>query len=203
MKIRKAVLSDLPYLYEICLKTGDESKDATALFSDPYTIGHYYIAPYLVCPEGICFIVEHEYRPQGYIAAVSDTLSFKRWMEEQWLPPLRERYPLPFPPSHSDLEEAIIALFHKKQFPLDTTAQPWLVDYPAHLHIDLLPGIQGKGMGRALMEKLFAELAQKGTPGLHLGVGSSNANAVAFYKKTGFTVLQEWGWGYTMGKKIL
>jgi hypothetical protein len=34
--IRKAVLSDIPYLYDICLKTGDKGNDASALFYDPY-----------------------------------------------------------------------------------------------------------------------------------------------------------------------
>jgi hypothetical protein len=100
--IRRAVLSDIPYLYEICLKTGDSSKDATPLFSDPYTIGQYYSAPYLIYPNGICFVAECEYRPQGYIIAVPDTVAFGQWMEEQWLPPIRKRYPETFPLSVSE-----------------------------------------------------------------------------------------------------
>ena len=30
--------------------------------------------------------------------------------------------------------------------------------YPAHLHIDLLPVLQGKGVGRAMMARLLDEL---------------------------------------------
>jgi hypothetical protein len=56
--IRRAALSDLPYLYEICLKTGDAGKDASALFNDPYLMGQYYATPYLLFPAGICFVVE-------------------------------------------------------------------------------------------------------------------------------------------------
>jgi len=197
--IRRAVLSDLPYLYEICLKTGDEGKDASALFSDQYLLGHYYAAPYLVYKSGICFVAEYEYRPQGYILAVPDTASFMQWMEEQWLPPLRKRYQKPFPLSCSEKEKEIIDLIHERKFPINITEQPWLTDYPAHLHIDLLPGIQGKGQGRVLIDKLFDELARKGVSGLHLGVGSSNLDGIAFYKKTGFTVLEEHEWGLTMG----
>jgi len=198
--IRRAVLSDLPYLYEICLKTGDESKDATSLFSDPYTIGHYYSAPYLIYPNGICFVAEYKYRPQGYIIAVPDTIAFGQWMEEEWLPPLRKRYPEPFPLSLSENENRIIAHFHKCHYPVDTVNQPWLADYPAHLHIDLLPCIQQKGIGRYLMNELFAELARLKVHGLHLGVGSSNTGAVSFYKRTGFSVLEEQKWGFTMGR---
>jgi len=201
IEIRRAVFSDLPYFYEICLKTGDESKDASALFSDPYLIGHYYAAPYLAYQSGICFVVEYEYRPQGYIAAVPDTVSFQQWMEEHWLPPLRKRYPRPFPPARSEKEKEIIDLIHEQKFPVDIAEQPWLSDYPAHLHIDLLPCLQGKGQGRVLIDTLFNELAEKGIPGLHLGVGSSNTGAIAFYKKMGFTVLEEHDWGHTMCKR--
>ena len=203
--IRKAVLSDIPYLYEICLKTGNSGKDATDIYFNPYLIGSFYAAPYLLFPDGICFIAESDYRPQGYIIAAPDTTTFNKWMEEQWLPPLRKRYPLPFPPEKisSEKEKNLIETLHKRQFPADTAGMytdDWLNDYPAHLHIDLLPCLQGKGMGRKLMDTLFAELKQRGIPGIHLGVGSSNTGAIEFYKKLGFSVLQEQTWGFTMAK---
>ena len=200
--IRRAVLSDIPYLYEICLKTGDEGKDASALFFNPYLIGQYYAAPYLLFPDGICFVAEYQYRPQGYILAVSDTVAFRKWMEEQWLPPLRKRYPKPFPPAliRSEKERQIIELLHNCQFPIEKDARPWLAEYPAHLHIDLLPSLQGKGTGRALMDALFSELERQGVPGLHLGVSASNIGAAAFYRKMGFSILKEHEWGFTMGK---
>ena len=39
---------------------------------------------------------------------------------------------------------------------------PGLEEYPAHLHIDLLPPFQGAGHGRALMETFYAAAAQAG-----------------------------------------
>jgi ribosomal protein S18 acetylase RimI-like enzyme len=200
--IRRAVLSDLPYVYEICLKTGDGGKDASDLYFDQYLLGHYFAAPYLIFPAGICFAAEYQCRPQGYIIAAPDTAAFNQWMEEQWLPPLRKRYRQPFPPEliRSEKEGQFIGLLHKCHFPIDTAALPWLAGYPAHLHIDLLPSLQGKGMGRALMDTLFAELERQKVLGLHLGVGSSNKSAIAFYQKLGFSVLQEQEWGLTMGK---
>ncbi|MDR0502904.1 MAG: GNAT family N-acetyltransferase [Treponema sp.] len=207
VNIRKGVLSDIPYLYEICLKTGNNGKDASDLFFDPFLIGQYYAAPYLAFHYGICFVAEYQYRVQGYILGVPDTVSFEKWMEEQWLPPLRQRYPKPFSPEivRSEKEAWILDNIHKKRFPvnahrLDTPS--WLSDYPAHLHIDILSVLQGKGIGRKLMEKLFTELEKQRVPGLHLGVSSSNPGAVGFYKKFGFSVLEEESWGYTMGIKI-
>jgi GNAT superfamily N-acetyltransferase len=199
--IRRAVMPDIPYLYEICLKTGNAGKDASGLFNDPYIIGQYYAAPYLVFPASVCFVVEYGYRPHGYVIAAPDTAAFNRWLEKEWLPPIRARYPQPFPPEiiRSPHEERILGSIHHCHFP-DTDDKFWLKDYPAHLHIDLLPGLQGKGYGRILMDKLCEELAQKGIPGVHLGVGAKNQNAISFYQKMNFSVLREEDWGLIMGK---
>ena len=203
IKIRKAALSDIPYFYEICLKTGDNGKDAAELFFDPYLIGNYFAAPYLIFPDSICFTAESANRPQGYIIAAPDTAAFDKWLEEKWLPPLRERYAKPFTPEmiRSDKEEWILNSIHEKKFPADASNDK-IDGYPAHLHIDLLPTLQGKGMGRKLMDTLIAELGRQKVPGLHLGVSASNTGAVAFYQKLGFSVLIKEDWGFTMGIKI-
>jgi len=198
--IRKAVLSDLPYLYALCLKTGYQGKDAAELFSDHYTIGNYYAAPYLAYPMGINFVAEYDYKPQGYIVAVPDTDSFNQWMEETWLPPLRSRYPQSFLSYRSDYEKEIVNKIHEHHFPVDQTSQPWHSTYPAEFHINLHPNIQRKGIGRILMNNLFTELVRQGVSGVTLGVGSQNPNAITFYQKMGFSVLEEDWWGYTMGK---
>jgi ribosomal protein S18 acetylase RimI-like enzyme len=202
VNIRKGEISDLPYLYEICLKTGNNGKDATELFFDPYVIGHYFAAPYLLYPDGICFVAEYQHRPQGYIIAAPDTEAFRKWMEEKWLPPLRKQFSLPYPAEliRSNNEDMMIKLFHVPQFSVNTPAHSYLSDYPAHLHIDMLPSLQGKGLGRTLMDRLFAELEKQGIPGLHLGVSTENQGAVAFYQKLGFTVLKENEWGLELGK---
>ncbi|MDR0301269.1 MAG: GNAT family N-acetyltransferase [Treponema sp.] len=200
--VRQAVLSDIPYFYEICLKTGDNGSDASALFSDPYLIGHYYAAPYVLYQKGICFAAEYENRPQGYVIAVPDTESYKQWLEESWLPPLRKQFPKDYKESFTDKEKNIINLIHKEQYPMDKTAQHWLSEYPAHLHIDLLPSIQGKGAGRKLINSLLNELKRQNISGLHLNVDISNKGAVCFYEKMGFSVIKEQEWGYTMGVLI-
>jgi ribosomal protein S18 acetylase RimI-like enzyme len=83
---------------------------------------------------------------------------------------------------------------------IDESEKPWLTDYQAHLHINLLPSLQGKGAGRALMDALFTELERQKVPGLSLGVDASNTGAVTFYRKMGFSVLKEQEWGFIMGK---
>jgi ribosomal protein S18 acetylase RimI-like enzyme len=70
------------------------------------------------------------------------------------------------------------------------SADPRVVaDYPAHLHIDLLPEGQGRGGGRALMEHFLAAVRERGADGVHLYVGLANTGARAFYAKLGFKPL--------------
>ena len=200
--IRKAVMSDLPYLYDLCIKTGYQGKDATELFSDPFTIGNYYVAPYLSYPVGINFVAEYNYKPQGYIVAVPDTDLFNQWMEENWLPPLRSRYLQTFPSYCSNYEKEIIDKINERHFPVDQTLQPWYPKYPSEFHINLHPNIQRKGIGHILLDNLTIELVQQGVSGVTLGVGLENSAAISFYRKMGFSVLEEEWWGYTMGKLL-
>ena len=59
-------------------------------------------------------------------------------------------------------------------------------DYPAHLHIDILPEFQGKGYGRSLMTTFLEKLRDQGVKGVHLIMGKDNAGAGMFYQKMGF-----------------
>jgi ribosomal protein S18 acetylase RimI-like enzyme len=199
--IRTAVASDIPYLYEICLKTADSGKDASALYFDHYLVGQYYAAPYLFYDCPLCFVVEQDGIPRGYIVCAADTTDFNKWMEAEWLPVLRQRYRLPYPEdkTRSPLEAHLVAAIHND---LSEAMPPELADYPAHLHIDLLPSIQGAGWGRKLIETLVAALRERNIPGVHLGVSSTNTGAIAFYRKVGFTVLREDTWGFVLGRRL-
>lgn len=63
--------------------------------------------------------------------------------------------------------------------------------YPAHLHIDILPVCQGKGVGTALINELKDNLSQKGVHSVMLSCGMNNTKAIRFYKKNGFKVVKE------------
>ena len=75
-------------------------------------------------------------------------------------------------------------------------------NYPAHMHIDILPGFQGSGNGTKLVETLLSELKSRGIRGVCLCVGSDNARAIAFYKKRGFKILLKTPGGIYMGQKL-
>lgn len=65
----------------------------------------------------------------------------------------------------------------------------YVKEYPAHLHIDILPQYQHMGIGHSLMNHLFAHLKSNSAAGVMLTVSSSNKNAILFYKKCGFKII--------------
>jgi GNAT superfamily N-acetyltransferase len=197
MQIRPYQPSDLAALYQICLETGDSGADATAFYQDPKLLGHFYAAPYGVLEPQLCFLLEDELGICGYIVAAADSLDFAQRFETQWLPPLRVQYPMPTPDDQSR-DAAMVRLLHKGYQP-----DPQIcLEYPAHLHIDLLARAQKKGQGKRLMQTLFAALRQKNSVGVHLGVGSRNINGIAFYQHIGFSCLEIHAWGMVFGYKL-
>ena len=58
--------------------------------------------------------------------------------------------------------------------------------WPAHLHIDLLPGIRGRGVGSALLRMWLARLDGAGVAGCHVQTLAENRRAVAAFESVGF-----------------
>ncbi|KAI5809275.1 hypothetical protein BZA77DRAFT_224530, partial [Pyronema omphalodes] len=63
--------------------------------------------------------------------------------------------------------------------------------WPAHLHINILPGWQGGGWGAKLIDTLLEKLKSEGVRGVHLGMAEDNDGAGRFYKRCGFQLASE------------
>lgn len=187
-KIRPVHREDLEALYEIALKTGANGEDATALYADPRLVGHIYAAPYALLAPDCAFVAEDGEGVGGYIVGAPDTRAFEARLEAEWWPDLRTRYADPTPPYEGwSADERMAFLIHH---PLRTPARV-VERHPSHLHINLLPRLQGRGLGRRLMDRWLARMRELGSPGVHLGVGAPNARSRAFYEAYGFTLLEE------------
>jgi ribosomal protein S18 acetylase RimI-like enzyme len=195
--IRRFRPGDAAKVYEVCLRTGNAGADATGDYDDPELLGHVFAGPYLaLAPEFAFMLVDGDGAVVGYALGTPDTAAFFRDCERAWWPALRKRYP-ERPRRTSDA-----ALVHAIHRPSSTPAEV-LADYPAHLHIDLLPQAQGAGHGRALMEQLLGALADAGAPGVHMGVAAANVRAVGFYERLGFTTLSSREDGRVMVKRLV
>lgn len=64
-------------------------------------------------------------------------------------------------------------------------------EYPAHLHIDILPEYQRMGLGHKMTDVLLEHLKKKGIKGIMLTTWIKNEKGRGFYDKYGFTLLEE------------
>jgi ribosomal protein S18 acetylase RimI-like enzyme len=194
--IRPYHASDLYSIYQVCLKTGDSGADASHLYADPELLGHLYAAPYAVFEPDLCFALTHQSDICGYILGTGDSAAFAARCEEEWFPVLRSRYPMPAPEDQS-ADAQIIRRIH-----IGHSAHTELADYPAHLHIDLLPVAQGQGWGSRLMQRFLEQLRALGVPGVYLGVGIRNQKAIGFYERMGFERLIDQSTWIAFGMKL-
>ncbi|MGW8484667.1 GNAT family N-acetyltransferase [Microbacterium sp. NPDC055903] len=180
VRIRPYRPADRAALFEVCVKTADAGSDATGIFSDDELWGLLFAVPYAERRPDLCWVVEAEDGAVvGYLVATEDTDAFEQWFRDEWWPQFAERFPAPADPVSR--EEKMLAYAYGR----GPGKEPNAADYPAHLHIDLLPAAQGQGLGRRLLETLFDELRRRGVAGLHLGMDPANTGAGAFYDRIG------------------
>jgi GNAT superfamily N-acetyltransferase len=196
VQIRCARAGDRDALYEVCLLTGDAGGDATHLFDDPRLLGDVYVGPYLALEGAVGLVAVEGDDPGGYAVAALDTAAFEQRCEEEWWPALRARLPDPAVPATPD--EELMALVHHPP----RTPERIVAPFPAHLHVDLVAGLQGRGVGSRLMERLFELLTERSVTGVHLGVDPRNTGAVGFYRRHGFGVVESDDVRVTMGRHL-
>ena len=178
MRLRPTRLDYLPAIYRICDELGIPDGEQSRA---PELLGHVYAGAYVVGPDTRSVVVVDEQGVAGYLLCALDTDEFERWREAEWWPGLRADYP-PIQPGRSAADQAVVDLIHAP--PVASAAI--VAEHPAHLHIDLLPRVQGRGIGAELICDLIEDLRRRGIPGLHLDVGSDNLKAIAFYRRLGF-----------------
>ncbi len=167
MEIRPYQPKDYERMHEICFKTSsgfDSEKGMAALY---VMYCDYYINEE---PESCFVAVNDKDEAIGYIICAPDDERYQRIFKQKYAPILKKislyRY-----------------LFHYAGEFLERKTRK---EYPAHLHIDILPEGQRQGMGTRLMDALMAHLKERGVKGVHLGCGANNAKGVNFYRKYGF-----------------
>ena len=175
--------ADLPSLYDVCVRTADAGGDARHLYPDQDLMPTIFLAPYVALDPSLAFVVDDGSRAVGYVIGTADTGEFVRRYRSEWLPSVVSRYPEPA--ALTSPTEEMLSLMHNPE----RMIVPALAAYPAHLHIDLLPDFQRKGLGRELMTRFLGALAARGVGAAHLGMVTVNVAARAFYDRLGFHVI--------------
>lgn len=205
LEIRPYRPADRDQVVAICVLTAAGGGDATGVYSDDALMPEVFALPYLAYAPELAFVVAErgrgadggadagagtaaEGRVLGYILGVADTADFIDWYAREWAPGFRARHPSPGAPTGANPAFTEAELVAAGGDP-ERMRIAELDAYPAHLHIDLLPELQGQGWGRRLVATLCDALAARGVPRVHLGLDPANRGARAFYERLGFREL--------------
>ncbi|KJK37316.1 GCN5 family acetyltransferase [Streptomyces variegatus] len=173
---------DRPALDDICIRTAHVGGDSRPHYADPGIFPVTFAAPYVHLEPDLAFVLDDgRGEAVGYILGAADTPRFAEAFRTTWLPLVAGRHPEPPGPPRTPDEVMAGLLHHPERMVL-----PELATHPAHLHIDLLPGWQGRGYGRRLMRTLLQALQDGGVPAVHLAMVTANTRARAFYDRMGF-----------------
>lgn len=129
----------------------------------------------------------------GYILGVPDNRQFLARYLSDYIPTLdpiqlpRPSMDAPAKWAGDELPTALLQLLYSPDKALLHDNFPQLLEqFPAHLHIDLLPEYQRQGYGRLLMDHFLARLRAANVKGVHLVMAEGNHDADAFYQRMGF-----------------
>jgi len=185
--LRPVHADDLEQIYRISRVTGDAGRDASELHRDGKLIGHVYSAPYVsLCPE-TAFVAEDSQGVAGYIVGAFDTAAFEERLEREWWPSLRKIYTNPQgDPSSWNADEKYAASIHHPSYVPAAIVET----FPAHIHMNLLPRLQGQGVGTALLNRWLKNAREAGVTAVHLGASPDNHGALRFWGSRGFVRLE-------------
>ncbi|WP_233554757.1 GNAT family N-acetyltransferase [Deinococcus cavernae] len=147
--LRRARPEDERAFYDICLLTGDSGADASTLYKDPQLLGHVYAVPYLRFAPDFAFVLEDA---EGVGGVRHWPRRIRRHSRRRWNAsggPFYASNTLTLPTSpvrNGTPDQRMINLIHHP----NRTHDDLQSEYPAHLHIDLLPRMQGEGTASGL-----------------------------------------------------
>ena len=185
LEIRPYRSADRDQVARICLLTAAGGGDATGIYSDDALMPEVFALPYVEYAPELAFVVADGDRVLGYVIGVADTADFVEWWKREWGPAFAARHPSPGAATGPEPAFTEAQLIEAGTSPGRMLIDE-LAEYPAHLHIDLLPELQGQGFGRRLVDTLRVALAARGVPAVHLGMDAANTGARAFYDRLGF-----------------
>jgi GNAT superfamily N-acetyltransferase len=175
---------------EICYRTGYHGEDlsGSGRFNDRKLFAMLFAEYYVRWEPGHCFVAVDTTsgRAVGYILGALDTIRQERGFSRRMVPRIACRALFHTFWRH---RESFRALLHFNRVDRNKPSLGAIHRaYPAHLHINVLPEYQRRGLGGLLLESFERHARREGPVGVHLITSERNTTALPFYGKHGYRV---------------
>lgn len=89
-----------------------------------------------------------------------------------------------------------VILFHEQE---DAEGPPWFrrSDVDSFSQFAVEPSLQGRGIGRLLLDKVESRAAESGARELGLSMAEPDTKLMKFYERLGYRFIEHWQWPYT------
>ena len=168
---------------QIAFQTGFFGDSAARYFPAPRLFALLWVGPYFHGAGQAGYVAEQGSRVLGYVLGAPEPGRYRRALWRVINGGLWRAWPAPEP-----LLRCLAYLGRAARFP---PAHADWDTYPAHLHLNLLPGARGHHLGERLLRTHLAALTAAGIPGVQLSTTSENRAALGLYRKLGFHVVTE------------
>lgn len=193
--IRKCTKKDKKDIVNVCYHTGYMGDDAEGHFQDKKLFGLLFCVyyPQFEPENGYIALIKEENHQKvvGYCLASSDTVKYEKAFIRRIIWKILVRLILITSWRYfSDFKLILEFYLKKRKSNFDKKSEKdYYLNYPAHLHIDILKEYQSRGLGSKLLRRVELNLKEKGVKGICLGTSENNKKAVPFYKKHGYEIL--------------
>lgn len=170
-------------LGQIAYQTGFFGQSAAAYFPSPALFSLLWIRPYFHGAGSLGFVAELDGQAVGYIIGSVSQGQYQSALTKTVLQGGWRTLPAPL--------ALLICLRYLLRAALFSAPHASWQEYPAHLHINLLPQARGLRLGEQLLRAYLSALMELGVPGVQLSTTTQNSAALGLYREFGFRVLAE------------
>ncbi len=193
--IRNYRQADQAAVENITYRTGFSGEDLTGrgLFDDRRLFFLLFIAYYTHYEPEHCFVAADARTEQAVGFIVGTENSFLQARAFQKIIPRAVLHIVGVTLRHYPRTLLVLKRWYRLQAEIEShgTDPALFCDFPAHLHINVLPEYQGLGLGSRLIRHYETHLHQDGVKGVHLQTSNHNCKALPFYAKMGYRVVRE------------
>jgi len=197
--IRRYIPADRESVRRISCETADLGRPIESIFRDRRVLADLLTSYYTDCTGESCWVAVAGGRVIGYLTGCLNTRHFF-WVMATRIAPLILLESLIRGSFFSRQGRHLLSLGIKSLFMGGFSRRIPLNEYPAHLHIDIMPAFRRRQIGRQLIEKFFDQCRASGIPGVHLATRDDNKGGRDFFKTMGFKQLGSYPMAFPSGE---